>query len=52
LRGNMKIVVSQKGFQKELLNKYSEDIKLTKPSKTPREDTIVDDPPDIDKEYR
>jgi hypothetical protein len=51
LRGSMKIVVSQKGFQKELLNKYSEDIKLTKPSKTPCNETVVDDPPDIDNEY-
>jgi hypothetical protein len=51
LRGSMKIVVSQKGFQKELLNKYSEDMKSTKVSKTPCDETIVDEPPDIDKDF-
>jgi hypothetical protein len=47
----MKIVVSQKGFHKELLNKYSEDIKTSKPSKTPCDETITDDPPDTNMEY-
>ncbi len=51
LRGSMKIVVSQKGFHKELLNKYSEDIKTSKPSKTPCDETITDDPPDTNMEY-
>ena len=47
----MKIVVSQKGFHKELLNKYSEDIKTSKPTKTPCDETITEDPPDTNMEY-
>jgi hypothetical protein len=51
LRGSMKIVVSQKGFHKELLNKYSEDIRTSKPTKTPCDETVTDDPPDTNMEY-
>jgi hypothetical protein len=51
LRGSMRIVVSQKGFHKELLSKYSEDIKTIRPSKTPCDETITNDPPDADVEF-
>jgi hypothetical protein len=47
----MKIVVSQKGFHKELLRKYSEDIKMTKPSKMPCDEIITNDPPYANAEY-
>jgi hypothetical protein len=51
LRGSKKVIVSQKGFHRELLNKYADDIKTTKSSKTPCDPSITEDPPDNDPEF-
>jgi hypothetical protein len=45
-RQNKNIIVSQKGFHKELINKYSEDIKSIKSYKVPCDATITQDPPE------
>jgi len=45
-RHNKNIIVSQKGFHKELLNKYSEDIKGVKLSKVPCDASITQDSPE------
>ena len=51
LRGSKKVIVSQKGFHRELLNKYADDIKTIKSSKTPCDPSITEDPPDDDPEF-
>jgi hypothetical protein len=45
-RHNRNIIVSQKGFHKELINKYSEDIKGIKSYKVPCDVSITQDPPE------
>ncbi len=51
LQDSKKIIVSQKGFHRELISKYVEDIGRGKSCKTPCDATITDDPPDGDAEF-
>ncbi len=50
LPGSKKVIVSQKGFHRELVNKYADDIKTVRPRKTSCDPSITEDPSDNDPE--
>ena len=50
LRGSKKVIVSQKGFHRELVNKCADDIKTVRPRKTSCDPSITEDPSDNDPE--
>ncbi len=50
LCGSKKVIVSQKEFHRQLVNKYADDIKTVRPCKTPCDPSITEDPPDNDPE--